>query len=190
MIAYFFPPEGNAGAYRPLRFVQHLPSFGWQPTVVTLETNLYERFDPSLSSRVPTEVEVIRVRGHDPWQALQAKRGRRIQERISQASAETIEQIRLAHHMPFRSFIREAMHTLEACSYHPDMAMPWIRPAVTAIVELCGRTKVDVICATAPPWSSFLVAGRSSQRTGLPYVLDFRDSWTMTYTVFERKRPV
>src|SRR6516164_4065272 len=70
MIAYNFPPEGNAGAHRPLRFVRHLPLMGWQPVVVTLATELYERYDPSLLTQVPAEVEVIRVRSRDPWLAF------------------------------------------------------------------------------------------------------------------------
>src|SRR5207244_9803580 len=70
MIAYGLPPEGNAGVYRSLRFVRHLPSFGWQPTIITLDTDAFERYDPSLLSQVPKEVEVIRVRNLDPWQGI------------------------------------------------------------------------------------------------------------------------
>ena len=34
MIAYHFPPlTGSSGIQRTLRFVQHLPAFGWQPSV-------------------------------------------------------------------------------------------------------------------------------------------------------------
>src|SRR4029453_19400153 len=44
--------------------------------------------------------------------------------------------------------------------------------------------------ATGEPWSSFIVAERASQRTGVPYVLDFRDSWTLTQDPFEARRPV
>ena len=32
MIAYYFPPDGSAGVYRPLRFVRHLAARGWQPS--------------------------------------------------------------------------------------------------------------------------------------------------------------
>ena len=59
MIAYAFPPEGNAGAYRPLRFVRQLPSKGWQPTVITLATDFYERYDSKLLNSVPPEITVI-----------------------------------------------------------------------------------------------------------------------------------
>jgi len=81
------------------------------------------------------------------------------------------------------------VHTTEAWWYHPDKAMPWIDSAVDATVRLCQRSPVDVIWATAGPVSSFLVAQRSSVGTGIPYVLDFRDPWTITCTDFEARRP-
>src|SRR6266508_6733975 len=93
MIAYGFPPEGNAGSYRPLRFVRHLRPFGWQPTVITLDTDFFERYDPSLLSLVPNGIELIRVRNRDPWQAFQARRGRRLRERIAKGFIETTSRI-------------------------------------------------------------------------------------------------
>jgi hypothetical protein len=67
--------------------------------------------------------------------------------------------------------------------------MHWIRPAVEATVTLVARTEAPVIWATAGPVSSFLVAERASRRTGVPFVLDFRDPWTITRTDFEARRP-
>jgi hypothetical protein len=189
MIAYNFPPEGNAGAFRPLRFVRHLTSKGWRPTVITHETEMYERYDLSLLGLVPKGIEVIGVRNRDLWQAFQNRRGRGIQERVLNSAAETAARIQAGHHHPVRSFIRELVHRVEAWCYHPDEAMSWIRPAVKAIMQVCVAIKSDVIWASGPPWSSFIVAGRASHRSGVPYVLDFRDSWTMNYTQLERKRP-
>ena len=37
--------------------------------------------------------------------------------------------------------------------------------------------------------SSFVVAQKLSESTGIPYVLDFRDAWTITYNEFEDRRP-
>jgi len=54
---------------------------------------------------------------------------------------------------------------------------------------MAARKQPDVIWATAGPVSSFVVAQRASQRTGVPYVLDFRDAWTITYNDFEASRP-
>jgi len=189
MIAYYFPPEANAGSYRPLRFVRHLPGLGWQPIVVTLKTETYERFDPSLLNQVPDGVEVIRVRNHDPWQAFLAKRSRRVQRQLAEIPAEEAVRILSAHQNPIRSRARQLVRSIEARVYHPDIAMGWIIPAVKAIQRACQRKGPDVIWATAGPVSSFHVAERASRRTGVPYVLDFRDAWTITFNEFEARRP-
>ena len=189
MIAYFFPPEGNAGAYRPLRFVRHLPFFGWHPTVVTLETDNYERYDPALLKKIPSGTEIIRVSNRDPWPALLEKRAKRTQETIANASAETTAQMLSAHHNFFRSRSRELVRAVEARVYHPDMAMGWIRAAVKAIERVCRSKPADVVWATAGPVSSFHVAAKAAQRMGVPYVLDFRDAWTITFNDFEARRP-
>ena len=190
MIAYNFPPEGNAGSFRPLRFVRHLPRMGWQPVVVTLATELYERHDPHLLAQVPAEVEVIRVRSRDPWLAFQERRALRIQKKISSVPAEKAARMHKVQQSPLRSFLRQAIRKVEAWCYHPDHAMGWIRPAVASIVELCARRGPSVIWATGAPWSSFIVAERASRLTGVPYVLDFRDSWTLVSDPVVDKRPV
>ena len=189
MIAYFFPPEGSAGAYRPTRFVRHLPTKGWAPTVICADPYSYERYDPDLLGSVPSETEIIRVRGHDLWQALQTWRGKRIRQKLVAASAEVANQILARQYKPFRSRIREAVRTLEAWYYQPDIARPWIHPAVQATVKLCARKHPDVIWATAGPISAWIVAQRASKITGVPYVLDLRDPHGLNYYESERQWP-
>src|SRR5215470_6266108 len=174
MIAYFFPPEANAGAHRPLRFVRNLPMLDWQPTVVTLATESYERYDLSLLQQVP-EVEVIRVRNRDPWRAFQQWRAKRIEYTLSGASPEKTSKIRAAHQGSFRSSMREMIRNAETWIYHPDTDMGWIRPAVKVSLKYCDEKRPDMIWATAGPVSSFVIAQKLFQLTGVPYVLDFRD---------------
>jgi len=179
MIAYSFPPEGRAGTYRPLRFVRHLPALDWRASVISSEHS-YSRYDAGLLDLVPSDTEVIRVPWRDPWQAFQARRNRQTQEKLSGASVNSVARVHATHHTPFRSRVRELVRKAEKCWYRPDMAMPWIRPAVKATVNLCARKQYRAIWATAGPVSSFVVAQRASQRSGVPYVLDFRDPWTIT----------
>ena len=190
MIAYSFPPEGHAGVYRPLRFIRYLPALGWRPTVISLKTDVYDRYDPELLSLVPPETAVIRVPNPDPWKALQEWRGRRIQQKLSEAPRDEIQKIHMAHHASFRSSIREMVRIMEAWCYHPDGEMGWIRPAVREIVKVCAQNRPEVIWATGGPWSSFIVARRASALTGVPYVLDFRDAWTLVPEPFATKRPI
>src|SRR5690349_14236233 len=188
MIAHAFPPEGNAGAYRPLRFVRHLPALGWRPAIVTLDTNSFERYDPSLLAQVPAEIEVVRVPNRDPWQAFLSRRSRRIGSQLSQVSAMEASRILQSHHKPARARLRECLRSLEAQIYDPDIAMGWIAPATKAVEEICRRVHAEIVWASAGPVSAFHVAERASRRTGVPYVLDFRDAWTITFNEFEERR--
>lgn len=62
MIAYHFPPfAGSSGVQRTLRFVQQLPRFGWQPTVLTVHPRGYAQSSGDLLADVPPDVEVHRA---------------------------------------------------------------------------------------------------------------------------------
>lgn len=54
MIAYHFPPlAGSSGIQRTLRFVQHLPDFGWEPLVLTADPRAYESTSDDLLAEIP-----------------------------------------------------------------------------------------------------------------------------------------
>jgi hypothetical protein len=189
MIAYFFPPEGNAGSYRPLRFVRALATLGWDVRVISANPYSYDRYDPMLLNLVPPEIEVIRVRGRDWWQAIQAWRGKKEKVALSQASIERAQKIHSAQRTPFRSRLRSAVRKMEAAYYIPDMGMPWIRRAFKSALKSCLAKRPDVIWATVGPISSGLVAFQVSQQIHVPYVLDFRDPWGLNYYPEDLIRP-
>jgi glycosyltransferase involved in cell wall biosynthesis len=191
MIAYWFPPEGNAAVYRPLRFLRNLPVHGWTGRVIA-GAPYYERYDADLLRLVPQGTEIIRTRDTDLWQAFQRRRGERLKLRSSRSgtAAESVDSAPTARagrsvRVRLRTLVRKA----ESCWYHPDMQRPWIRHAVSAAVATSQRHRPDVLWATGPPWSSFVVARRVSDVTGIPYVLDFRTSWTIVPSPFEAIRP-
>jgi glycosyltransferase involved in cell wall biosynthesis len=62
VIAFHFPPfAGSSGVQRTLRFVQHLPSFGWEPIVLTASRSAYEHTDDALLADIPAGVIVERA---------------------------------------------------------------------------------------------------------------------------------
>lgn len=189
MIAHSFPPEGSAGVYRPLRFVRYLPQLGWRAAVVSCDKPAYERYDPGLLALIPTQTEIRRAPGRDLWQSFQAMRAKRIQKMAARYPAASLERRLAAFETPARAFLRRVVRRAESWCYHPDLAMAWIRPAVDEAVTLCARMRADVICATGGPVSAFVVAQTASRRAGVPYVLDFRDAWTITYNEFDAMRP-
>jgi hypothetical protein len=72
MVAYHFPPlAGSSGVQRTLRFVQHLPAFGWEPLVLTASERAYERTSPDLLAVVPPNTVVQRAFALDTARHLQ-----------------------------------------------------------------------------------------------------------------------
>lgn len=62
MVAYHFPPlRGSSGIQRTLRFVQHLPKFGWQPLVLTASPRAYEETSDDQMREVPPATVVERA---------------------------------------------------------------------------------------------------------------------------------
>ena len=62
MVAYHFPPlAGSSGIQRTLRFVQHLPSLGWQPLVLSADPRAYENTSDDLMRDVPADTVVRRA---------------------------------------------------------------------------------------------------------------------------------
>ena len=74
MVAYHFPPlAGSSGIQRTLRFVQHLPSLGWQPLVLSASPQAYERTSDDLMADVPGGTIVRRAFALDTARHLTIK---------------------------------------------------------------------------------------------------------------------
>src|SRR5665647_600918 len=57
-----FPPSNLAGVHRPRLFAQHLPSFGWEPVVLTVHEKYYEEaLDPNLEKLLPPTLRIEKV---------------------------------------------------------------------------------------------------------------------------------
>ncbi len=62
MVAYHFPPlRGSSGIQRTLRFVQHLPKFGWEALVLTASPHAYEDTSDDQMAEVPAGTVVRRA---------------------------------------------------------------------------------------------------------------------------------
>ena len=188
MIAYYFPPEGSAGVYRSLRFVRQLAKIGWAPAIITADPYRYERYDPKLLALLPGGFEIIRIRGRDPWQAMQSWRAKGIERKFGASSA-PIAQPRIGSNESLRSRIRAAVRTIEAWYYYPDMARPWIRPAIGRVVEFLPASGLMFFGRLQGPVSAWIVAQKASEHTGVPYVLDLRDPHGLGYYESENKWP-
>ncbi len=57
-----FPPSNLAGVHRPRLFAQHLPSFGWEPVILTVNEKFYEEMpDWNLVKLLPKGIQIEKV---------------------------------------------------------------------------------------------------------------------------------
>jgi hypothetical protein len=66
MVAFHFPPiAGSSGVQRTLRFVQHLPRFGWQPLVLSAHPRAYAAKSADLLAELTPGMLVRRAQAFD-----------------------------------------------------------------------------------------------------------------------------
>ena len=157
LIAYYFPPMGLSGVVRISKFVKYLARYGWKVTVLTVEqVGYYAHDDLLLKEVIESGAEIVRTRTLDPLKM--AGRRRREVKRPGDRTA---------------AFLRGVTHSF----LQPDNKIGWKKHAVAAGSELLESRKFDAIFASAPPFTSFLIARELSRRSGVPFVVDYRDPW-------------
>jgi len=149
---------GGSGVQRPLKFIKYLREFGWNPIVLCPETGSYQVFDGSLQKELDEmNIEVYRVKASTPFHFLGQKKSKNLIS-VSNKKAQ---------------FLRKISKLI----YYPDNKRAWIKPAITKGKELFEEKNIDLIFSSAPPFSNHLAASELKKITGVPVVLDYRDSW-------------
>ncbi len=155
IVAYYFPPFGLSGVQRTLKFVKYLPQFGWEPTVLTVDPVGYVAHDESLLEDLSsTEVRIVRTGAAGPGKLFANREVKLPSERM-------------------RKFLSRVSDTF----FIPDNKIGWKHQAVARGMELHGEKPFDLLFATAPPFTDFLIGEILKKYTSLPLVFDYRDPW-------------
>src|SRR5438105_11992971 len=70
-------------------------------------------------------------------------------------------------------------NTLDTWMFVPDRHILWLPRAIAAGLALLRRYQFQVIYATGEPYSSYFIALTLSRLTGIPFIVDMRDPWTL-----------
>ncbi|GAB2607656.1 hypothetical protein GCM10027067_19020 [Pseudactinotalea suaedae] len=163
LIAMYFPPSRASGVYRALALANYLAAHGWRVTVITVDEAYFDEVtgsaDPGLLERIHPEVRVRRVRmprGH------------------LQSDLRNVGWWRA-------NFPKPAAHIDGLVGkVFPDKYTRWIPGVVADALRVHRRERIDLVLSTGNPWSSFEAARLMHRATRIPYVLDYRDSWTLS----------
>jgi glycosyltransferase involved in cell wall biosynthesis len=167
MLCHPFPPTGGAGVQRSTKFAKYLPEHGWRPTVLTVRDGVYAQRDPSLLGDIPAAVRVVRTPTFEPPEAAVST--------LRADAAGTTVRARL---------VRGVYDALIA----PDRQVLWLPDAFAAGLRVARVVRPEVVYATGNPYSSFLLARLLGAALGRPYVVDFRDAWTLNWYSWRHRR--
>jgi glycosyltransferase involved in cell wall biosynthesis len=179
LIAPDFPPAGGGGVIRATKMAKYLGEYGYDVVVLTKPPAPGSPTDYSLLADVPPSVEVIRFRGVDPYMPFYRLRARVAYHAKRSGGALEIktnlhairESSSLSLFRLFETFVRRYIAI-------PDFHYWWARSSVDLAEEIIHRRKVSLIWSTSTPYSSHLLGLRLKEKTGLPWIADFRDVWT------------
>jgi len=156
MITFYFPPMGAGSAMRAAKFAKYFPRYGWEPYVLTPNPKSYYFRDESLFREV--ELAGVKIYRTNPHRSKSLIAGAKLLHIPNETSRKLIKNYKLLY-----SF--------------PDAHKKWMKKAVKLGSSIIEKENIDIIYATAPPFSCFAVGYLLKQRFKIPLIVDYRDSW-------------
>jgi len=162
-LAWGYPPAAKSCAYRMLATANSFARKGWDVTVVTLTADAWLRehgLDDSLLALVDERIEVVRL----PLYRDDLDTDIRSYSRLrAQRPKEWLKLLRRGDQRQF-----------------PELVFGrWRNELVAAAHEVHERKPVDLVLASASPYTFFAPALDLNETHGVPFVLDYRDAWAI-----------
>jgi glycosyltransferase involved in cell wall biosynthesis len=162
LVAWAFPPCRAGGVYRALATANAFAACDWQVTVLTADRDYFLRYggaDPTLEEQIDPRIRVERIPFY--WPVLETD--------VRRFSALRVYTPRVW------SRLRKRLDRLP----FPEVGYgPWRYELETAADRIHADQPVDLCLATANPYVDFTAAWRLHRR-GVPYVMDYRDAWSL-----------
>jgi glycosyltransferase involved in cell wall biosynthesis len=159
-VAYHYPPVRSGGVERTVKFQRYLPEYGYRARVLTTSA-----FGRSGEATDPAEIDVERA-----WEPVGLYR-RLAHRHAADAPPPSVVRTDPGRLRPVRRLVVD--HLLI-----PDGQITWVLPALVAALRMLRRAPVAALYSTSPPSSAHLLALLLKRLTALPWLADFRDSWT------------
>lgn len=175
MITYAFPPAAYVGVHRTLKYCKYLPANGWMPVVLTIDARRVAHQDAALCRQIPGDVIVHRTRDVDPAKWLDAR------ARPAAAAAAAAANGTQGAPPPARAtwLARTKRLLRQLLTQCPDSHLFWVPFALARGARILLKERIEIIYSSAPPHSTDIVAYLLGRAFGRPYVLDYRDPWTI-----------
>lgn len=162
-LSFYFPPSRASGVFRARATANYLAQRGWEVTTFTAPLRfLYEvvgSADEALADTVDPRIRVERP----PIDMFAWEHDLR----------------RIGWFRGTFPILAPSLHKLRIERLFPEQYGSWGRASLRRALALHRRQRFDVVLATGNPYASFAAAWLFHRLTGVPYVVDYRDAWTL-----------
>lgn len=176
IVSYHFPPDAAIGAVRAAELVKQLPDLGWDPVVLSVQSQYYDQVDGTRYQKLPSKVERTVKAGsvNDLYLYLKSW----VRQFRRHAAAPAVEKEWFTPVTGLEGLkARMVRYYNSLLVYLPDKEVGWIPFAVWRGLSLLKQRDVDAILTTSPPHSVQLIGLLLKWLTGRLWVADFRDPW-------------
>jgi len=160
-LSYFFPPLGGPASIRNAKTVKYLQELGATVDVITVTDIEYNTYDASLEAETGS-AKIFRAASWDLMSLLKklSSKGKVNSQEIYFRSPENLKRI------------LRGIHPI-------DDKIGWVYPAWKMGKDLLKQNIYDLIYVSCGPFSSALAAYYLAKSSGIPFVIDYRDYWTL-----------
>lgn len=161
-LSFYFPPSRASGVYRARATANYLAKHGWDVTVLAAPMWFLQEAgapDEELAATVDERIRVERPALHRYQWTHDLRSFSRFR-----ANLPVLAQ---------RGFRWSLEHLF------PESYGTWGIAALARALRRHARQRFDLVLATGNPFASFATAWLFHRLTGVPYVVDYRDSWTL-----------
>lgn len=181
-VAYYFPPYNTVGAIRAGRFAAYLAQNGHDIHVLSAKgLRLGQDLRCDIAADRVHRAGAIDVVAPARFAASMRARLRATLDRARPPGGGCTAPQSTANSAAGRSvpaggsLLRTLAMLYRRVVGFPDAKIGWFPPAVACGSSLLGAWRPEIIFATAPPFTTLMVARRLSRKFGIPWVAEYRD---------------
>lgn len=172
IITYYWPPSGGAGVQRWLKFSKYLPSFGWEPVILTVDPQYasYPQQDHGLTKEISPVMEIHYTKSSTGiFSAYKTLTGKK--------------------EIPYGGFANEdnpglmqkISRFIRGNFFLPDARKGWNRYALQSALDIIKEKKIENIITTSPPHSTQMIGLKLKRKLDVKWIADLRDPWSDIY---------
>jgi glycosyltransferase involved in cell wall biosynthesis len=170
VITYYWPPGSGAGVQRWLKFSKYLPSFGWEPVILTVDPRYaaYPATDRTLENDIPGGIRVYKTPATDYFKLYRKDKMNIPSAGFASGDNDGIK--------------GKILRFIRGNFFIPDPRRGWNKYAFRKACGIIENEKITHVITTSPPHSTQLIGLKLRKKfPHIKWIADLRDPWTDIY---------